>query len=71
MIDFARVQKKLKECSKDAEKSGIRAKPRDDSSLFRLVGIIPGPIGTPYEVGTFQIDNSLSGPFNSHFFHFL
>ncbi|KAM6570400.1 hypothetical protein CsatB_018385 [Cannabis sativa] len=59
MIDFARVQKELQECSKDIEKSGIKVTPKSDSSLSRLIGTIPGPVGTPYEGGIFQIDISL------------
>ncbi|PON95698.1 Ubiquitin-fold modifier-conjugating enzyme [Trema orientale] len=59
MIDFARVQKELQECSKDIEGSGIRVTPKTDATLARLVGTIPGPIGTPYEGGTFQIDINL------------
>ncbi|GMN56567.1 hypothetical protein TIFTF001_025679 [Ficus carica] len=59
MIDFARVQKELQECSKDVEGSGIRVAPKSDATLARLVGTIPGPIGTPYEGGTFQIDITL------------
>lgn len=62
MIDFARVQKELQECSKDIEASGIRVSPKSDN-LGRLIGTIPGPIGTPYEGGTFQIDISLPGLF--------
>ncbi|KAK7826956.1 ubiquitin-conjugating enzyme E2 27 [Quercus suber] len=38
--------------------SGIKVSPKSDN-LARLVGTIPGPIGTPYEGGTFQIDISL------------
>ena len=61
MIDFARVQKELQECSKDIEGSGIKVTPKTDSTLARLIGTIPGPIGTPYEGGTFQIDITLPG----------
>ncbi|CAN0904219.1 Ubiquitin-conjugating enzyme E2 27 [Linum grandiflorum] len=58
MIDFARVQKELQECSRDIQASGIKVSPNSDS-LASLVGTIPGPIGTPYEGGSFQIDISL------------
>ncbi|XP_048138437.1 ubiquitin-conjugating enzyme E2 27 isoform X2 [Rhodamnia argentea] len=58
MIDFGRVQKELQECSKDFEASGIKVSPKADN-LARLIGTIPGPIGTPYEGGTFQIDITL------------
>lgn len=62
MIDFGRVQKELQECSKDSQASGIKVSPKADN-LARLVGTIPGPIGTPYEGGTFQIDITLPGTF--------
>lgn len=67
MIDFARVQKELQECSRDVEKSGIKVTPKSDGSLARLIGTIPGPTGTPYEDGTFQIDITLPGPLNCVF----
>ncbi|KAB1217511.1 Ubiquitin-conjugating enzyme E2 27 [Morella rubra] len=60
MIDFSRVQKELQECTRDTEASGIKVSPKSDN-LARLIGTIPGPIGTPYEGGTFQIDISLPG----------
>lgn len=69
MIDFGRVQKELQECSRDMASSGIKVSPKSDN-LARLVGTIPGPIGTPYEGGTFQIDISLPGP-NFPIFHFF
>ncbi|CAH2070456.1 unnamed protein product [Thlaspi arvense] len=55
MIDFSRVQKELQDCEKDKDSSGIRVCPKSDN-LTRLTGTIPGPTGTPYEGGTFQID---------------
>ncbi|OMO93785.1 hypothetical protein CCACVL1_04448 [Corchorus capsularis] len=58
MIDFARVQKELQECSKEIDTSGIRVSPKSDN-LARLTGIIPGPLGTPYEGGSFEIDITL------------
>lgn len=58
MVDFARVQKELQECNKDVEVSGIRVVPKADS-LTHLIGTIPGPLGTPYEGGTFNIDITL------------
>lgn len=61
MVDFARVQKELQECSRDIERSGIKVVPKSDGNLAHLVGTIPGPIGTPYEGGTFQIDIALPG----------
>ncbi|XP_014490480.1 ubiquitin-conjugating enzyme E2 27 [Vigna radiata var. radiata] len=58
MIDFARVQKELVECSKDSEGSGIKVSQKSDD-LVQLMGIIPGPVDTPYAGGTFQIDITL------------
>jgi len=67
MIDFARVQKELVECSKDSEGSGIKVSQKSDD-LVQLIGIIPGPVGTPYEGGTFQIDITLPGAIISYSF---
>ncbi|WRX16901.1 Ubiquitin-conjugating enzyme E2 - like 10 [Theobroma cacao] len=58
MIDFARVQKELQECSREKDTSGIKVSPKSDN-LARLTGIIPGPLGTPYEGGSFEIDITL------------
>lgn len=60
MVDFARVQKELQECNRDINVSGIRVNPKSDN-LTHLFGTIPGPIGTPYEGGTFNIDIVLPG----------
>ncbi|GMP81445.1 hypothetical protein CsSME_00036153 [Camellia sinensis var. sinensis] len=54
MVDFARVQKELQECNKDNDFSGISIKPKGDN-LTHLAGMIPGPLTTPYEGGTFNI----------------
>ncbi|KAL6545587.1 Ubiquitin-conjugating enzyme E2 27 [Orobanche gracilis] len=56
MVDFARVQKELQECNRDFNVSGIEVIPRSESNLLNLLGTIPGPLGTPYEGGTFKID---------------
>ncbi|KAM1937589.1 hypothetical protein FF1_015299 [Malus domestica] len=47
MVDFARVQKELQECSRDIECSGIKVIPKSEAILARLIGTIPGPFGTP------------------------
>ncbi|KAL3617593.1 Ubiquitin-conjugating enzyme E2 27 [Castilleja foliolosa] len=59
MVDFARVQKELQECNRDFELSAIKVVPKSDRNLVHLLGTIPGPLGTPYEGGTFNIDISL------------
>ncbi|XP_073018216.1 ubiquitin-conjugating enzyme E2 27-like isoform X3 [Primulina eburnea] len=56
MVDFARVQKELQECNRDFEVSGINVIPKNEVNLAHLLGTIPGPLGTPYEGGTFKID---------------
>ncbi|KAL6552410.1 Ubiquitin-conjugating enzyme E2 27 [Orobanche hederae] len=61
MVDFARVQKELLECNRDFNVSGIEVIPRSESNLVNLLGTIPGPLGTPYEGGTFKIDIILPG----------
>nr|XP_043616574.1 ubiquitin-conjugating enzyme E2 27 [Erigeron canadensis] len=60
MVDFSRVQKELQECNRDIGVSGISVSPKSDN-LTNLIGAIPGPIGTPYEGGTFKIDIDLPG----------
>ncbi|KAG6410626.1 hypothetical protein SASPL_128691 [Salvia splendens] len=59
MVDFGRVQKELQECNKDFEVSGIKVSPQGDTNLSHLLGTITGPVGTPYEGGTFKIDITL------------
>ncbi|KAK4436820.1 Ubiquitin-conjugating enzyme E2 27 [Sesamum alatum] len=59
MVDFARVQKELQECNRDFQVSGIKVTPKGEANLAHLLGTIPGPIGTPYEGGTFKIDITL------------
>ncbi|KAK4395558.1 Ubiquitin-conjugating enzyme E2 27 [Sesamum angolense] len=59
MVDFARVQKELQECNRDFQVSGIKVMPKGESNLAHLLGTIPGPIGTPYEGGSFKIDITL------------
>lgn len=73
MVDFARVQKELQDCNKDFEVSGIKVSPKGETNLAHLLGTIPGPIGTPYEGGTFKIDITLPGDLSIpfvRFFHF-
>ena len=71
MIDISRVQKELQDCEKDRDSSGIRVCPKSDN-LTRLTGTIPGPIGTPYEGGTFQIDITIPGlSFPAFFFRLV
>jgi len=53
------------ECSKDSEGSGIKVSQKSDD-LVQLIGTIPGPIGTPYDGGTFQIDITLPGRISSY-----
>ncbi|KAI3455086.1 hypothetical protein Pfo_011749 [Paulownia fortunei] len=59
MVDFARVQKELQECNRDFQVSGIKVIPKGEANLAHLLGTIPGPLGTPYEGGTFKIDITL------------
>ncbi|KAL6280354.1 hypothetical protein ACE6H2_017235 [Prunus campanulata] len=56
MVTFARLQKEIKECSRDVERSGIKVSLKSGDSLARLTATISGPIGTPYEGGNFQIE---------------
>jgi ubiquitin-conjugating enzyme (huntingtin interacting protein 2) len=50
-----RLLKELKEVAKD-DTSGIKAAPVTVGNLRHLKGSIPGPGGTPYEGGVFEID---------------
>nr|XP_016472346.1 PREDICTED: ubiquitin-conjugating enzyme E2 27-like [Nicotiana tabacum] len=59
MVDLARVQKELQECNRDVGVSGISVTLKGDS-LTHLIGTIPGPLGTPYEGGSFKIDITLT-----------
>ncbi|KAK9108562.1 hypothetical protein Syun_024573 [Stephania yunnanensis] len=55
MLDLTRVQKELTDCNRDKLVSGVSLSLRGDD-LAHLSGTISGPIGTPYEGGTFEID---------------
>lgn len=59
MLDKSRVQKELKECNRDTEISGVSISLHDGADLTHLCGTIAGPVGTPYEGGTFVIDIQL------------
>lgn len=54
-MEFARVQKELHDCNRDAKVSGISVKPKSDN-LAHLTGTIPGPVDSPYQGGTFVIN---------------
>uniref|UniRef100_A0A0D6R477 E2 ubiquitin-conjugating enzyme n=1 Tax=Araucaria cunninghamii TaxID=56994 RepID=A0A0D6R477_ARACU len=56
MLDISRVQKELTEIDRDKKTSGIGIKLCGDSDISHLCGTIAGPMGTPYEGGSFQID---------------
>ncbi|XP_017700240.1 ubiquitin-conjugating enzyme E2 27 isoform X1 [Phoenix dactylifera] len=61
MLDVSRVQKELVECNRDKAISGVNITLHDGGSdLSHLSGTITGPVGTPYEGGTFRIDIRLS-----------
>lgn len=51
-----RIVKELAEVGKDDKVSGIKAVPVVVGQLQHLKGTIPGPQGTPYEGGVFEID---------------
>ncbi|XP_058103010.1 ubiquitin-conjugating enzyme E2 27 [Magnolia sinica] len=55
MLDVSRVQKELVECNRDKSTSGVSIELNGDE-LSHLSGTISGPVATPYEGGTFQID---------------
>ncbi|KAM0947111.1 putative ubiquitin-conjugating enzyme E2, UBA-like superfamily, Ubiquitin-associated [Dioscorea sansibarensis] len=56
MLDVSRVQKELAECNKDKAISGVSINLHGGDDLSHLEGTISGPVGTPYEGGTFRID---------------
>ncbi|KAI5993076.1 ubiquitin conjugating enzyme 1 [Pisolithus orientalis] len=51
---FRRATKEIRACNEDVH-SGIKVEPFD-SSPFHLKGSFPGPRGTPYEGGVFEVD---------------
>ncbi|KAL0905154.1 hypothetical protein M5K25_027338 [Dendrobium thyrsiflorum] len=59
MLDTSRVQKELVECNRDTAISGVSIDLHDGANLTHLCGSISGPLGTPYEGGTFIIDIQL------------
>ncbi|XP_008801125.1 ubiquitin-conjugating enzyme E2 27 isoform X2 [Phoenix dactylifera] len=64
MLDVSRVQKELVECNRDKAISGVNITLHDGGSdLSHLSGTITGPVGTPYEGGTFRIDIRLSSAY--------
>ncbi|KAM0790274.1 hypothetical protein ACM66B_005578 [Microbotryomycetes sp. NB124-2] len=52
-----RLAREVLDCQKDADKSGISIRTVGDlDSLTHFVGTFPGPVGTPYEGGTFEVN---------------
>ncbi|KAK4049815.1 Ubiquitin-conjugating enzyme E2 1 [Microbotryomycetes sp. JL201] len=52
-----RLAREVLDCQKDADKSGISIRiVGDPDSLTHFVGTFPGPVGTPYEGGTFEVN---------------
>ncbi|ERN06235.1 hypothetical protein AMTRI_Chr06g170390 [Amborella trichopoda] len=72
MLDVSRVQKELVEIDRDKRISGVSITLHGDD-ISHLSGTISGPIETPYEGGTFQIDIQLpaSYPFEPPKMQFL
>ncbi|GBG74237.1 hypothetical protein CBR_g17947 [Chara braunii] len=71
-LDVSRVQKELVEIEKDKVLSGVSVSVcGDELSLMR--GTIVGPVGTPYEGGTFVVDIQLPSayPFEPPKMHFV
>ncbi|KAL1070755.1 hypothetical protein V6Z11_D11G044300 [Gossypium hirsutum] len=62
MKHLARILKELEECNTEQDSSGITLSLKPDN-LTRLVGSIAGPLGTPYEGGSFQIHIALPGAY--------
>ena len=56
MASQGRIVKELAEVGKDDKVSGIKALPVNPGDFRHLKGTIPGPQGTPYEGGIFEID---------------
>ncbi|KAH1080120.1 hypothetical protein J1N35_019881 [Gossypium stocksii] len=62
MKHLARILKELEECNTEQDSSGITLSLKPDN-LTRLIGSIAGPLGTPYEGGSFQIHIALPGAY--------
>ncbi|KAI8601609.1 ubiquitin conjugating enzyme-like protein [Dissophora ornata] len=54
-----RIQKEIADCQRD-QASHIDLKLVEDSNIMHMKGRFPGPEGTPYEGGMFQVDIVLS-----------
>ncbi|ORY73827.1 ubiquitin-conjugating enzyme/RWD-like protein [Leucosporidium creatinivorum] len=51
-----RLAREVADCQKDSSKSGITIRLVHPDSLDKFVGTFPGPQGTPYEGGTYEIE---------------
>lgn len=57
MADANRIRKELKDCAAAAgDDSVVQASLVEESNILHWKGQIKGPMGTPYEGGTFKID---------------
>ncbi|GLJ24566.1 hypothetical protein SUGI_0469430 [Cryptomeria japonica] len=56
MVDTKRVQRELTQIEKDKNLTGVSIKVFEENDMSHMCGTIAGPMDSPYEQGSFQID---------------
>lgn len=61
-----RVAKELADIQADRDNSGVYAALNDGVSMRKLTGTFPGPPGSPYAGGTFEVDIEIPDNYPFH-----
>ncbi|GLJ24570.1 hypothetical protein SUGI_0469480 [Cryptomeria japonica] len=56
MVDIKRVHRELTQIEKDKKLTGVSIKVFEENDMSHMCGTIAGPMDSPYEQGSFQID---------------